>query len=287
MNILYCGDKNIADGVIISVLSLLKNTKEQINVYILTASVKTQDRSFESLHDRFARFLDAQLKEVNPGNSAEIYDVTGLFHENIPYANIETRFTPCCMLRLFADLVPQIPDKMLYLDNDVVCRLDPAEFYNQDTDGFEVIGVLDHYGSWFFRNNPFKRDYLNSGVLMLNLRLIRTTGLFEKCRRLCSTKQMFMPDQSAINKLSRFKKICPRRYNEQRKLHKDTVFQHFTTSFRFFPFIRTVSVKPWDIEGMHNILHISEYDELLNDFLRLKEKYNEYSKRDTNIFCDR
>lgn len=286
MNILYCGDRNIADGVMISVLSLLENTAQQLNVYILTASVKTKDRQFEALPDSFAKFLDARLKAANPQNSAEIYDVTGLFCENIPYANIETRFTPCCMLRLFSDLVPQLPDKILYLDNDVVCRLDPARFYNQDTQGFEITGVLDHYGSWFFRKNPFKRDYLNSGVLLMNLNLIRTTGLFEKCRRLCSEKQMFMPDQSSINKLSGSKRICPRRYNEQRRLHKDTVFQHFTTSFRFFPFIRTVSVKPWDIERMHSVLHIREYDRLLGDFLKLKENYNEYSERNTDIFCN-
>ncbi len=35
---------------------------------------------------------------------------------------MKTRFTPCCMLRLFADEILELPDKILYLDNDVICR---------------------------------------------------------------------------------------------------------------------------------------------------------------------
>ena len=40
MNILYCGDRGIEDGLIISILSLLKNVKEELNIYVLTAEIK-------------------------------------------------------------------------------------------------------------------------------------------------------------------------------------------------------------------------------------------------------
>ena len=36
MNILYCGDNNIKDGLIISILSLIKHTNEELNVYVFT-----------------------------------------------------------------------------------------------------------------------------------------------------------------------------------------------------------------------------------------------------------
>ena len=88
-----------------------------------------------------------------------------------------------------------------------------------------------------------------------------------------------MPDQSAINKLCRDKLICPRRYNEQRKLHKDTVFQHFTTSFRFFPWFHTVSVKPWDINRMHKVLHLHEYDDLLYEYLKAREEFKKETEQ--------
>ena len=102
--------------------------------------------------------------------------------------------------------------------------------------------------------------------MLLNLEKIKETGLFKKSRKVCQEKKMFMPDQSSLNKIAINKKIMPRKYNEQRKLQKDTVLQHFTTSFRLFPILHTVTVKPWNIEELHDKLKITEYDDILEDF---------------------
>ena len=273
MNILFCGDGNIADGVIISVLSLLKNAKGKINIYLLTATVRYKSTYYKALSSEFADSLDLLVKEYDGDNSVKLFDISDLFAAEPPRANMETRFTPCCMLRLYADMVDSLPERILYLDNDVICRADPSQFYNSDMKGSAVAGCLDYYGSWFFKNHLIGRDYLNSGVLLLDLEKIRETGLFRKCRVRCAETEMFMPDQSAINKLAEKKIIMPRRYNEQRKLHKDTVFQHFTTSFRFFPWLHTVSVKPWNIDGMHNILKITEYDSILQEYINIKQNF--------------
>ena len=85
-------------------------------------------------------------------------------------------------------------------------------------------------------------------------------------------KKMFLPDQTAINKLAKEKRIAPRKYNEQYALQGDTVIQHFTTSFRFFPYFRTQTVKPWDVKRVHSVLHLHEYDDLLNEYLKLKDQ---------------
>ena len=58
-------------------------------------------------------------------------------------------------------------------------------------------------------------------------------------------------------------KIEKRKYNEQRRLKKDTVFQHFTTSFRLLPFFHKVTIKPWNIDKVHKRLKIFEYDDIL------------------------
>ncbi|MBQ4104767.1 MAG: glycosyltransferase family 8 protein [Clostridia bacterium] len=273
MNILYCGDKNIADGLIISVLSLMKNIPEQLNIYVLTMKCSTGERDFEPLSREFAEYMDNLLKRTNPKSSLQLIDITELFQAEVPLANMDTRFTPGCMVRLFADSIDSLPDKILYLDNDVVCRGDISDFYNTDMHGAEMAGVLDYYGKWFFRRNIFKMDYLNSGVLLLNLKMIKDTALFSKARERCRTKQMFMPDQSALNKLSVSKLKFPRRYNEQRKLRDDTLLQHFTTSFRFFPWFHSVTVKPWQIDKVHTVLRLHEYDELLSRYQEVKEQY--------------
>ena len=106
------------------------------------------------------------------------------------------------------------------------------------------------------------------------MRKIRKTGLFKNARKMCTTKKMFMPDQSALNKICNLKKIMPRRFNEQRKLKENTVIQHFSTTFRFFPIIKTVTVKPWQIDKMHSILKNFEYDDILVQYSKEKENLN-------------
>lgn len=266
MNILYCGDENIEAGLIISILSLLRNVKEKLHIYVLTMNIQNHQREFKGISDFSINYLDRRVKKENKNNFVKKIDVTELFNEELPEKNMETRFTPFCMLRLFADKIPEIPNKILYLDTDVICRKDCAKFYNQDISKYELVGVLDHYGKWFFKKNIFRFDYMNSGVLLLNLKKIRETKLFHRCREMCRDEEMFMPDQSAINKLVTYKKLVPRKYNEQRKLHKDTIFQHFTTSFRFFPWLHTVTVKPWQIDRVHSELKIKEYDDIFKEY---------------------
>lgn len=278
MNILYSGDCNILDGVIISSLSLAKYVKVPLHFYILTASVEYGGVYRPALQEDFCIFLEKHLKKYNPEHTVCLIDISENFKDQLPDANMNTRFTPCCMLRLFADEIEALPSKILYLDNDVICRGDPLPFYNQDMGDSPIAGVLDYYGSHFFRQKIYKRDYLNSGVLLLNMPKIKESKLFENSRNMCINKKMFMPDQSALNKLCKNKIICPRKYNEQRRLKDDTVFQHFTTSFRFFPYFHSVNVKPWNIDGMHNILKLHAYDSLLEEYLIIKEKYAKETK---------
>ncbi|WP_334160275.1 glycosyltransferase [Muricomes intestini] len=275
MDILYCGDEKIEDGLILSILSLLKNVKEPLHIFVLTIYFCVEGKEYHPISGYFAAALDKMVKKVNSNNFVSLIDITEMFCAQVPEANLGTRFTPCCMLRLFADKIPELPEKILYLDNDVICRKDCSEFFHQDISDYEFAGVLDYYGRWLFRRNLLKPDYQNSGVLLMNMQMLRKSGLLQKCRELCAEKKMFMPDQSALNKLAVSKKIVPRRFNEQRRLQKDTVLQHFTTSFRFFPWLHVVTVKPWDIERMHSELNLYEYDKLLHTYRQLHSKIKE------------
>ncbi|MCD8095324.1 MAG: hypothetical protein LUE12_04255 [Ruminococcus sp.] len=269
MNILYCGDENIKDGLLISILSLLKNTNDSLCIYVMTMRLETDKKSYNEIDDAFIEYLDRKVKEKHGESFVKKLDCAKVFSKMPPDANMGTRFTPYCMLRLYADQFDELDGKLLYLDNDVICRRDISDFYNQDIGGCELVGVLDHYGKWFFRKCAFHMDYINSGVLLLNIEKIRETKLFESCRKMCAEKKMFMPDQSAINKLSKQKKIAERKFNEQRKLRDETILQHFTTSFRFFPLLHTITVKPWQVDKIHSRLKLHEYDDILNEYLRL------------------
>lgn len=260
MNILFCGDKGVCEGIFLSALSICKNTNEKLNIYILTATIGKHC----AIPQSFGYKLQSNIENKISNSKVYLLDISERFSSYLPTANMGTRFTPLCMLRLFADAVPEIPDKILYLDTDVLCRADFSKFYHSDISNVEIAGVPDRYGKWFF-GNILKHDYLNSGVLLMNMANIRKSGLFKKCRELCRKKKMFMPDQSALNKLA-VKRKLPAKYNAQGKIKSDTVFKHFTTFFRFFPYVRAVTIKPWHTDKLHSELGIFEFDDILYEY---------------------
>ena len=116
MNILYCGDSNIVDGLIISILSLTKHENGDLHIYVF--SMDYEDK--KSVSEKSIKQLDELVKKVNKDSFVKLIDVKEYFLDEIPSSNIDTMFTPYCMLRLYADLVPVMPSKIMYLDNDVV-----------------------------------------------------------------------------------------------------------------------------------------------------------------------
>lgn len=269
VNILFCGDSHAEDGVLITTLSLLKHVKE-LHLYILTMRTANDKKQFKPFSQQAVNLIEKLLKRQNTRNTVQLFDITNLYNKQVPKANLNTRFTPYAMLRLFADQIPELPQRILYLDDDIIIRKNIDSFYNQDLTNTELVGVLDYYGRWFFHHRWRFFDYINSGVLLLNMPEIKKTQLFARVREMMQNKWMFLPDQTAINKLAKEKRYVPRRYNEQRKLHKDTAIQHFTTSFRLFPVLHTLTVKPWQVDQVHSVLKIHEYDDILNEYLSLK-----------------
>ena len=266
MNLLYCGDSNIYDGLIISLLSIIKYTDKPLNVYLLSMKYE----NYKPLNNKQVKVLDKLVKEVNKDSFVKLLDITNIANKCLPIANIDTRFTPYCMLRLYADQIKELPDKILYLDNDIVAFKDISPLYDTDITKYELTGVLDHWGQHFYQNRIIKKNYLNSGVLLLNLKLIKETHLFEECRNLCRDKKMLLPDQHALNYLAHSKKILPRIYNEQAKLTNKTVIRHFTTTFKFFPSFHTQTIKPWNIKELHETLNIYELDDILERYQQIR-----------------
>ena len=270
MNILYCGDQGIADGLLVSLLSLLKNNTEMMNIYIATI----QYEGVKPFTEKSAKFLDSLVKKYNKKSFVKLIDATDVFVKNLPKKNMGTYFTPCSMLRLYADKIPELEkcDRLLYLDYDVVCRGDISEFYNTDLDGIEAAGVLDIYGKNFYHyHGLFKFDYMNSGVMLFNMKECRKTKMFEKTVALCAKRWMMLADQAALKKSISKRKLMPRKYNEQgERPRKDTVLHHFSNNFKFWPYFRVQKVKPFEVEKIHKVLKITEYDDILEEYLKLK-----------------
>lgn len=264
MNILYCGDANIIDGLLISILSLLKNTEKDLYIYVLTMKYENEERKYNSMPQKYIDYLDILVKKKNKNSFVKLYDITKEVNSYMPTANVDTRFTPYCMLRLYADMLDYLPNKILYLDNDIVFLKNPDKLYDTNISLFDLAGVLDFYGSKVFPN-----VYLNSGVLLLNMENIKKHKIFKKARRRCRYVKMLMPDQTAINHYALLKRILPRKYNEQHKIKEDTVIRHFTTTFKVWPETKTQTIKPWHIEELHNTLNCHDFDDVLEDYQKM------------------
>ena len=272
MNILYCGDEGIDKGVLVSILSLLMRGKKDAvyNVYIMTIKYE----GVKPFKEETAKFLDKLVKKYNAKNSVKLIDATEVFKANLPAKNMGSYFTPCSMLRLYIDKVPELNrlDRILYLDYDVVCRKDIQEFYNTNLDGIEAAGVLDIYGKNFYHyHGLFNFDYMNSGVMLFNVPECLRSGMFEKAVKLCAKRWMMLADQAALNKSIKHRKLMPRKYNEQGERPKeDTVLHHFSNNFKFWPYFRVQKVKPFDVERVHEVLKIHEYDDILEEYNNIK-----------------
>ena len=273
INLMLCGNYKVFDGMLIALLSICKHTKEALNVYLITMDLTETDEKFKRITEEDKLIIENKLKEKNPENIVTLIDATELYKsELLQNANRKTHYTPYIFLRLLSDKIKELPDKILYLDVDIVCYKDIKELYDIDITDYEIAAARDFIGrKWI---NP---KYLNSGVVLMNLENIRKANSLQKCREMCMTKRMFLPDQTALNRCCDRKLILEDKFNEQYKRREDTVIRHFSMQLLYFPYPRPRNVKPWEIEKVHNILKINDYDDIYEEFLATKE--NAYKEK--------
>lgn len=264
LSLLYAGNVRVFDGMVISLCSVVRFHKKPIRVFLLTADLCDLDPAFAPITGEQRDYLEKICTDVNPESRVTLIDVGDLYRKTLLGSpNEGTSYTPYTFLRLYADRLPELPDKLLYLDTDTLLCGDAEELFSIDLDGYELAGVRDFYGHHFFGHN-----YLNAGVLLLNLPMIRKTGLFRRAVDACAEKKIFLPDQTALNRLAVRKKILPRRFNEQRRGTDATLIRHFSMTIRLFPRPHTQNVKPWHPDDVHRLLRTHRYDEILNEYLK-------------------
>ncbi len=271
--LMYCGNNRAFDGMMISLLSVIKYVKLPLEVFVLTMDLRDMNEKYVPVSQAQASFLEKIIRRVNDESRIHLVDVTSDFKRELEGSpNLATNYGPYALARLFADLVPEIPDTILYLDTDTICHGDLTLVFETDMNGYEYAAAIDYLGKFFLHYN-----YQNSGVLLLNMRLIRESGFLVRVRDWCRTKKMFFPDQTALNRVVRKKKFFPTRFNEQRMLHKNTVIRHFSKTIRLFPFYHVINIKPWEIERMHSVYKIHAYDDILDEYVSLKNDYKKLS----------
>ncbi len=270
INILLCGNKKVFDGALTELLSITNRTKETIHCYIFTMDLSRLKSDYTCITDEQIEFLNEVVQAKKQDNKVIKVDVTELYEEKFGKCKNENAYcTPYTLLRLLADMVPEIPDKILYLDIDMMAYGDIASLYYTDISEYEYAAVKEKYGSIFIWP-----DYINAGMLLLNMKKIKETRLLEKARNLIKTKKMLFADQDAIYRSTTKKLLLPRKYNEQSSFkRKDTIICHFCKRLMFLPYPHTENYKQWHIEGIHKELKCHIFDEDLAEYVKLKETF--------------
>lgn len=270
-NILFSGNVKVFDGMLTCMLSIFKRTKskEPYNFYIFTMDVSHIKPDYIPVSDKQVEFLQQIAKDYNPDNLVTKIDVTDIYMEEFDNCPNENAYcSPYTLLRLFADKIPEIPDKLLYLDVDILFNREPELLYDVDVEGYEYAAARDHYGKYLL--NP---NYINAGVLLFNMKEIRKTGLFEKARHLIKTKKLLFADQDAVYRSTTAKKMLPQKYNDQKFLHKTTIVRHFSKRLFYLPYPHTDNIKQWDVSKIHRVFRYDRFDDILFEYIYLKRKF--------------
>ena len=277
INILFCGNNKVFDGILTCALSIFKRTtsKEPFTFYVFTMDVSHLKENYMPVSDEQISFFRDIITQYNKENRVVKIDVTDIYEaefSNCP--NEDAYCSPYTLIRLFADKVPDLPDKILYLDVDVLFNRDIQLLYSIDVSGYEYAAARDHYGKYLIQPN-----YINAGVLLFNMKEMRKTGILEKARNLIKSKKLVFADQSALIRSTTKKKMLPQKFNDQKFLHKSTVVRHFSKRLFWLPYPHTDNIKQWHVSKVHKVFRYYCFDDILYDYIYLKKFFDKEGKK--------
>ena len=182
----YAGTRNLYEVMKTAVNSLLANTRMD-RVYLLIED------------DHFPYQMPDNVKAFNISNQ-KFFPADG--------ANFKSKWTYMAMIRVaFSKMFPR-EKQAVWFDCDTIVDADIADLFGMNMEGFYFAGVRE------FRR---KEDYINTGVLVMNLEEIRRDGIDDKLIAILNRKKLELPDQDAINQVAKGKilfldsgyNVCP------------------------------------------------------------------------------
>lgn len=166
MNILVAFNDGYTMPTKVMLRSLITNNQsEELSIYVLYLSLT--DESIQSIY------------ELSNGNEVKIYFVK--IDDDMSYLPIPGHFSKEAYIRLFAhSYLDKNLDRILWLDGDMIIRGSLKEYYNQDFEDCLYIADVDaHLGRDSIKHKkiglPLDVEYINSGVLLINLKGVRET----------------------------------------------------------------------------------------------------------------
>lgn len=276
IKIVYACNDGYFDGLYLSILSVVRRTKEPIAFYLLSADFVNLEKKYLKMTKEHGKVLSDLVKQYNHKSTFTIIDCTKEAEKDLTtVANVAKKFTPYTCLRLLIDQFPQLSGKVLYLDSDTMACGDIKELYDHNVNNCEMM--VCH--NWWFRNT-FTKNSFNAGVILFNIDKCKETNLFKKSIHLLNTHKYKWADQTALNNAATSIKYFPGdefRFNRQsEKIYKNDIIKHFCNRWRGWPFWD--KIKQWDIKNVHNHLKIFIFDEDYKIWTQYKEQNKNFRR---------
>lgn len=178
----------------VALVSALENNKsEQFDIYIFTDYFSEKNRQmFKQTVKRYGN--EQRLTFVTVEDSA-----LRKLRLNIGYITHHTYYR-----LLLPELLPEL-DRVLYLDSDLVVDGSLRQLWETSLDGYYGAGVKDtwiHRSNYKFQIGMHREDlYINAGVILMNLALMRKDGIADLLMKTAVQKgqQFEYQDQDVIN----------------------------------------------------------------------------------------
>lgn len=217
VNIAYIADDNYIVPTVVSLISLVKNTNgnTHYNIFILHHSLKFDVQKI---------FLNYQSTNIKI-NLIDIADILKLI--NVKKDVTKKNVTKTALVKFFLCDILENVDKVLYIDSDTLILSDLKDLYSSDIESYYCGAVRDIpwvlHGKKKINHIKFSYDYFNSGVLLLNLKKMRSDLISSKLLKTKYALDTGLMDQDAFNYVFFDKvKFLPLNYN----LIIDAIYRH-------------------------------------------------------------
>jgi lipopolysaccharide biosynthesis glycosyltransferase len=239
-------------GVAITSLLLNSRGKCRYDIYCVIS---------RDVNPLFRRELTELVQTHDPVSTVSFMEANADFN-----ASYLSRYTIGTYYRMMLPRLLSHEDKVIYLDADMICCDSLLEIYEHDMSGYYIAGARDilNTKSYWRKlqkgrvDDSFRGGYVNAGFLLMNLKLIREDGLYEKWIEESKVKRYSYPDQDLFNISCKGKILyMPLRYNfavwtekEYKAPIGDGVFsaEEYDEAVNNPLIIHYVPAKPWGVK---------------------------------------
>lgn len=246
-NFLYCFDKKYNSQAFVSMISLLENVSEKINIIVIH------------------QFLDVlkvpdKIKKHSNLNKIIVYEFP---KKNLKFPNvIGTHVSEATYYRFFiSEVIKENFEYLIYLDSDIVCNSDPIKNIDNSINELEkskfIISARDEIETKHEKLRLKNMRYFNAGVLIINFTKWKQNNCLDNLVDILNEREsdLLFWDQDALNILFDGDYVSlPATLNYNLKMIPFEKNLKNTDYFLDINFIHYFGkFKPWSLRGILNL----------------------------------